>query len=66
MGRASRKLAMYVLVRRDGRWWLVAGQNTPMKPGRGRGDVVIGVTLGRCVVSAEAEHMGALLPLVRL
>jgi uncharacterized protein (TIGR02246 family) len=27
------ELAMYVLVRREGRWWLAAGQNTPMKPG---------------------------------
>lgn len=27
------ELAMYVLVRREGRWWLAAGQNTPMRPG---------------------------------
>jgi len=27
------ELAMYVLVHRQGRWWLAAGQNTPMKPG---------------------------------
>lgn len=24
---------MYVLVRRDGQWWLAAGQNTPIRPG---------------------------------
>lgn len=27
------ELAMYVLIRRDGQWWLAAGQNTPMRPG---------------------------------
>jgi uncharacterized protein (TIGR02246 family) len=27
------ELAMYVLVRRQGNWWLAAGQNTPMRPG---------------------------------
>jgi uncharacterized protein (TIGR02246 family) len=27
------EMAMYVLVRREGRWWLAAGQNTPMRPG---------------------------------
>jgi uncharacterized protein (TIGR02246 family) len=27
------EMAMYLLVRRNGRWWLAAGQNTPMRPG---------------------------------
>jgi uncharacterized protein (TIGR02246 family) len=27
------EMAMYVLVRRNGHWWLAAGQNTPMRPG---------------------------------
>ncbi len=27
------EMAMYVFVRRDGEWWLAAGQNTPMRPG---------------------------------
>jgi len=26
------EMAMYVLVRRDGKWWLAAGQNTPIHP----------------------------------
>jgi hypothetical protein len=26
------EMAMYVLVRRDRRWWLAAGQNTPIRP----------------------------------
>ena len=27
------EMAMYVLVRRNGQWWLAAGQNTPIRPG---------------------------------
>lgn len=27
------EMAMYVLVRRDGHWWVAAGQNTPLRPG---------------------------------
>src|SRR5438067_2005341 len=27
------EMAMFVLARRDGEWWLAAGQNTPMRPG---------------------------------
>jgi uncharacterized protein (TIGR02246 family) len=27
------EMAMYVLVRRHGEWWLAAAQNTPMRPG---------------------------------
>lgn len=26
------EMALYVLVRRDGAWWLAAGQNTPVRP----------------------------------
>jgi uncharacterized protein (TIGR02246 family) len=29
------EMATYVLVRRDDEWWLVAGQNTPIRPGMG-------------------------------
>jgi hypothetical protein len=29
---AFSEMALYVLVRRGGTWWLAAGQNTPMLP----------------------------------
>jgi uncharacterized protein (TIGR02246 family) len=30
---AFSEMALYVLVRRQGTWWLAAGQNTPIRPG---------------------------------
>lgn len=30
---AFSEMALYVLVRRGGTWWLAAGQNTPIRPG---------------------------------
>jgi uncharacterized protein (TIGR02246 family) len=27
------EMAMYVLIRHEGQWWLTAAQNTPMRPG---------------------------------
>jgi uncharacterized protein (TIGR02246 family) len=30
---AFSEMALYVLVRRNGTWWLAAGQNTPIRPG---------------------------------
>ncbi|MGH8128535.1 MAG: SgcJ/EcaC family oxidoreductase [Gammaproteobacteria bacterium] len=30
---AFSEMALYVLVRRDGAWWVAAGQNTPVRPG---------------------------------
>lgn len=30
---AFSEMALYILVRRDGTWWLAAGQNTPIRPG---------------------------------
>jgi uncharacterized protein (TIGR02246 family) len=30
---AFTEMALYVLVERDGEWWLAAGQNTPVRPG---------------------------------
>jgi uncharacterized protein (TIGR02246 family) len=32
---AFSEMALYVLVRRGGTWWLAAGQNTPIRPGPG-------------------------------
>lgn len=32
------EMAMYVLVQHGGRWWLAAGQNTPIQPGRSATD----------------------------
>jgi NAD(P)H-dependent FMN reductase len=31
------EMALYVLVRRNGQWWLAAGQNTPIRAGAGAG-----------------------------
>jgi uncharacterized protein (TIGR02246 family) len=31
--RAFSEMALYVLVRRHGQWWVAAGQHTPMRPG---------------------------------
>jgi uncharacterized protein (TIGR02246 family) len=32
-GSAFSEMMLYVLVRRDGQWWLAAGHNTPIRPG---------------------------------
>lgn len=32
IGDAFSEMALYVLVQRDGQWWLAAGQNTVMRP----------------------------------
>ncbi len=32
-GQPFSEMAMFVLVRRQERWWLAAGQNTPIRPG---------------------------------
>lgn len=32
------EMALYVMVKRTDRWWLVAGQNTPIQPGRSATD----------------------------
>lgn len=31
-GGAFSEMALYVIVERDGDWWLAAGQNTPIRP----------------------------------
>jgi uncharacterized protein (TIGR02246 family) len=31
------EMALYVLVERDGEWWLAAGQNTPLQPSKAAG-----------------------------
>jgi uncharacterized protein (TIGR02246 family) len=31
------EVALYVLIERDGDWWLAAGQNTPLNPARAAG-----------------------------
>jgi uncharacterized protein (TIGR02246 family) len=36
--RAFSEMALYVLVKRDGRWWLAAGQNTVIRPGQSATD----------------------------
>jgi len=35
---AFAEIALYVPVNHQGRWWLAAGQNTPVKPGRSATD----------------------------
>jgi hypothetical protein len=30
VGPGFSEMAMYVLIKRDGQWWLAAGQNTPI------------------------------------
>jgi hypothetical protein len=32
-GQPFSEMVMFVLVSRDGRWWLAAGENTPIRPG---------------------------------
>lgn len=32
------EMALYVLIKRDGRWWLAAGQNTIIRPGQSATD----------------------------
>jgi hypothetical protein len=32
------EMALYVLIKHGGRWWLAAGQNTPIQPGRSATD----------------------------
>jgi uncharacterized protein (TIGR02246 family) len=38
LGDGFSEVAMYVLIERDGRWWLAAGQNTKVEPGKSATD----------------------------
>lgn len=38
VGDGFSEVAMYVLIERDARWWLAAGQNTKVEPGKSAND----------------------------